>query len=94
MAETHMVRCTGKRDGGEPHERISHIGGTNSDGTQWKKTEDQIIAAIKSGNWKFYVDGGGKGIWLVVATHQGREYLKTEEDGVEPSSLLNLPDCS
>ena len=94
MAENHMVRCTTKRAGAAPHERVTHVGGTNSDGTQWKKTSDQIIAAIKSGEWKFYVDGGGHGIWLVVATHQGREYLKAATDGDEPTSLLGLPDCA
>jgi hypothetical protein len=94
MAENHMVRCTTKRAEGAPHERITHVGGTNSDGTQWKKTAGQIVAAIKSGEWKFYVDGGGKGIWLVVATHEGREYLTTESEGLVPLTLLGLPDCA
>ena len=93
MAESHMVRCTTKRDG----QRVSHIGGTNSNGTAWKYTEEDAIKGIKTERWKFYVtvdrQGDSHGVWLQVASHQGREYLKTDADGEEPNTLLSLPDC-
>lgn len=32
-------------------------------------------------------------VWVEVATRNGRQYLKTEADGVEPNNLLALPRC-
>lgn len=34
-------------------------------------------------------------VWIIVAVHpkSGREYLKTEPDGVIPNNLLALPAC-
>ncbi|MGZ3754722.1 MAG: hypothetical protein ACXVAY_03055 [Mucilaginibacter sp.] len=38
----HRVSCINKRGGHfNPHERISHIGGVNENGTRWKLTEDE-----------------------------------------------------
>lgn len=88
MAENHMVRCSVK-DG----DRVSHIGGTNSNGTPWKMSEADAVAGIKNGKLKFYVnvvDQQSKGIWLTVEQKQGREVLSTTDD---PSMLLRLPDC-
>jgi hypothetical protein len=34
-----------------------------------------------------------EGIWMVVAAHNGRLYLKTEADGYAPNNLLNLAPC-
>lgn len=93
MAESHMVRCTTKRDG----KRISHIGGTNSNGTPWKYTEADAIKGIKTERYKFYVTvatgADSHGIWLQVATDSAGEYLKAETDSAEPAVLLGLPDC-
>ena len=93
MAESHLVRCTTKRDG----RRISHIGGTNSNGTPWKYSEADAIKGIKAERWKFYVTvergADSHGVWLQVAADQGQEYLKTDADGAEPTTLLSLPDC-
>ncbi|MFI5246011.1 MAG: DUF3892 domain-containing protein [Gemmatimonadales bacterium] len=35
----------------------------------------------------------GKSVWVIIATHNGNEYLKTEADGVHPNNLLALPEC-
>lgn len=91
MAENHMVRCSAKQS-----DRVTHIGGTNSNGTPWKMSEQDAIAGIKSGKLKFYVNVVGeasKGVWLGVDQKQGREVLSTTGDGADPSMLLNLPDC-
>jgi hypothetical protein len=88
MAENHMVRCSVKQG-----DRVTHIGGTNSNGTAWKMTELDAVAGIKSGKLKFYVnvvDVASKGVWLTVEQKQGREVLSTTQD---PSLLLTLPDC-
>ncbi len=76
---------------------ITHIGGTNSDGTAWTMSESDAVAGIKTGKLKFYVNidrmGLSKGVWLGVEQKQGREVLATTGDGADPSTLLNLPDC-
>jgi hypothetical protein len=93
MAENHMVRCSTKQRSPGASERITHVGGTNSDGTAWKMSEGDAVAGIKSGKLKFYVNVDAKGVWLVVAQREGRDYLKSEADDVEPNLLLALPEC-
>ena len=58
MASRHEVLCIHKTDRPNPHERITHIGGRNDDGTAWKITQEEAIAGIESGKWTFYVRPG------------------------------------
>ena len=57
------------------------------------KSVDEAIAGIEAGKWKFWTAGGGKSVWVVIAVHMGRKYLKTEADGLHPNNLLSLPEC-
>lgn len=93
MADNIEVKCINKTNRPDPHERISHIGGINPDGTKWKLPLDQAISGIESGKWKFYTSVNGKSVWVVIATHNGRKYLKTEADGAQTNNLLSLPEC-
>lgn len=93
MAQNIQVHCINKSDRTNPHERIANIGGLNSDGTRWRMTEDAAIAGIKAGKWSFFVSAQGSTVWVIVATHLGREYLKTQADGLRPDNLLSLPEC-
>ena len=88
-----QIQCINKTNRHDPHQRISHVGGMNADGRRWKLTEDDAIAGITAGKWQFWVAGGGKSVWVVIATHAGRRYLKTEADGIHPNNLLALPEC-
>jgi len=95
MAQRVRISCINKTDRHDPHERISHIGGVNSDGTTWRLSQPDAIAGIKSGKWSFYVERPpGHIVNVIVArSAQGNEYLKTEADGEQPNNLLALPEC-
>lgn len=83
------VSCINKRgDHYNPHERIQNIGGYG-----WKHSESDAIRWIKSGTESYFVSTGGRTVRVVVAVHQGREYLKTEADNYSPDNLLALPEC-
>jgi hypothetical protein len=93
MAEYVLIQCVNKRPRQDPHLRISHVGGVNSDGTRWKLTEDDAIAGIRQDKWNFYVRVGGARVDVVIATHDGNPYLKTRPNGLHPDNLLALPEC-
>ena len=92
MAESRQISCINKTPRQDPHERISNVGGTVS-GVRWKLTLDHAIAAIEKGTWTFWTMGGGKRADVIIATHNGRKYLKTTADGIQPDNLLKLPEC-
>jgi Protein of unknown function (DUF3892) len=90
------IFCINKTDRLSPHERINAIGGFNSDNTRWHLTLSTAINGIREGKWTFYVENPpGHKVEIVIArTASGQEYLKTAADGDQPSTLVNLPECS
>ena len=88
----YQVTCINKRGGHQnPHERIEYIG--NQQGN-WRLAEDNAIGRIKNATDSFYTLVKGKHADVVVATHNGREYLKTTADGYSPDNLLSLGECA
>jgi len=87
------ISCINKTPRYDPHLRISHVGGVNPDGGQWKASENDAIAGIERGEYSFFVTRGGHTARVIIATHNGVKYLKTENDGLQPDNLLSLPEC-
>lgn len=92
--QTAQITCVCKRDRPNPYERITHVGGFIA--KQWKITQEDAIALIERGEWKFYValPGSNKSVWVEVGVSRfGNKYLRTEGDDDTRNNLLSLPEC-
>lgn len=87
---TYQVTCH-KPDNSDKDRRMQGVGGPGGEG--WYRTVDQIIALIDNGNKFWTVDSAGNSVWIMTASRNGRQYIKTESDGKEPNNLLALPEC-
>jgi Protein of unknown function (DUF3892) len=95
MAESHQIRCINKLPRNDPWDKISHVGGLNSNGTRWKLTQAEAIVGIESGKWSFFVavPQNDRVAVVVAISRFGNKYLKTVADGDSPNNLLSLPEC-
>jgi hypothetical protein len=86
---TRRITCITKFPSHEDrHRRIQAVGG---DG--WRDSETTAIANVKRDPTAYQVTEQGKTAWVRVRTHDGREYLKTENDRFLPDNLLSLREC-
>lgn len=86
-----QVTCINKRGNHlNPHERISYIGNY---GNNWRLSEASAINRINGGTDSFYTSVNGHEAEVIVANHNGRDYLKTTADSYSPDNLLSLGDC-
>lgn len=84
-----QVTCINKQPRDNPHEGITHLGGTT-----WKWTRQQVIDSIKNKANTFYTLVGGKRAEVGVVNGQNGEYLRTHADGYWNDNLLALAECS
>jgi len=70
------------------HRRIQAVGGTG-----FYDPEDKAIENVKRDPRYYWVTEQGKSVWVKVQKHDGRDYLKTENDRFLPDNLLSLPEC-
>ncbi len=76
-------------DGADADQRIDAIGGAG-----WKDPIDRAITNIENGINSYWTYVAGAHADVVVAKRpNGRKYLKTTADGIEPNNLLALPRC-
>lgn len=94
MSTSHQILCINKSDRLISHERITHIGGKNGDGSGWRITQAETITGIENAKWQFFVMRGGIIAKVNVSVSKYRnKYLKTTSDGDQPNNLLILPEC-
>ena len=91
MAVSAQIKCINKNPRAPVHQRITDIGGYTD--RAWKITVEDAIDHIESGAWEFYALVNGERQKVIVSSHAGRKYLKTETDDDSPDTLLRLPDC-
>ena len=90
VVQIQYVQCNQEK----PRFRVRYVGGMNPDGTRWMLSEENAIAGMKEGKWRFWAAGERKSVWIVTAkSASGREYLKAESDWVQPATLFALPEC-
>jgi len=88
MAIRYQVTCI-TPDGNDSDQRIDAIGGSG-----WKFSIDDAITKIENKTYEFWTYAAGYSTDVVVAKRaNGRKYLKTVADGIEPNNLLALPTC-
>jgi hypothetical protein len=94
MPTRHLICCVAKSAFMNHHQRLRRVGGVNPDGAWWRTTEAEAIAGIEAGRWSFFIGGDrGEREVVVAISRYGTKYLKTAADGLQPESLLALPDC-
>lgn len=95
MPGRYCISCVTRSDRLNHDRRIRGIGGVNRDGAHWRISEAEAIAAIETGRWGFYVASAGGELPVVVAVSKyGSKYIKGAGDGLQPDSLLALPECA
>ena len=89
MSTSRQVKCINKTDRTSRYERISHIG------ADWGKVaENAAITQIENGIFDYYVQVGLSKAKVIIGTHLGRKYLKTESDTTLIDNLLSLKECA
>ena len=93
MASIIQITCVHRTNRREPHARIQYLGGRTAEGQPWHRSLPLAITDIESGACQYYVHVNRNSLWVTVAKHDGNKYLKTQNDVLQPTSLLGLREC-
>lgn len=83
-----QVSCINKQPRTDPHEGITHLGGS-----QWKWTRQQVIDSIEHGTNTFHTMVNGKRADVGVVNGPNGKYVRTHADGYYNDNVLALPEC-
>lgn len=83
-----QVTCINKQPRNNPHEGITHLGGSS-----WRWTRQQVIDSINDGSNTFYTFVGGRRADVGVVHGSNGDYVRTYADGQWNDNLLALPEC-
>lgn len=83
-----QVTCINKQPRNNPHEGITHLGGSG-----WHKTRQQVIDLINAKTNTYYTRVNGKRADVYVRQGSSGPYVQTKADGVWSDNLLALPEC-
>lgn len=89
--KTAQIKCINKDPRHDRYNAITHVGGYTNE--RWKITQPDAIGMIERREWSFYTMANGHRAEVIVATRNGRKYLKTTADYDTPDNLLSLPEC-
>ncbi len=92
----YRIDCVNKPDRNSPHERITHVGDPNPDGSagRWKDTVANVVRLIEGKVHRFYTSEAGASAWVGVrVSAAGNKYIQTHADGVWKDNLLALKEC-
>ncbi len=83
-----QVTCINKQPRQNPHEGITHLGGSG-----WRWTRQQVVDSINGGTNTFYTLAAGRRADVAVVDGPNGQYLRTHANGVWNDNLLALPEC-
>lgn len=88
------VLCINKNNRTNPHERITHIGGLNSNSTEWHFSLQDAIRFIESCEFSFFVNKDGISVEVRIIERPGHQkFLTTTRDDTKDNNLLSLIEC-
>ena len=91
LTKTAQIKCINKNPREDRYHSITHLGGYTD--KRWKITKADAIGMIERREWSFYTMVNGHRAEVIVASRDGRKYLKTTADYETPDNLLSRPEC-
>ena len=82
------VTCINKQPRNNPHEGITHLGGSG-----WRWTRQQVVDSINAKTNTFYTYEAGRRADVGVVHGPNGDYVRTYANGQWTDNLLALPEC-
>ncbi|MGJ8621109.1 MAG: hypothetical protein ACSHWN_12335 [Methylophilaceae bacterium] len=92
----YRITCINRASHDHKYHSIKFFGGVTEDGTPWRESLDVLIIFMKyNPEHVFYVEFNGSvsKAYIVPATGDTREHIRTATNGIDDDSLLTLCEC-